>query len=212
MKVNPLVRPSERRVLVLSMVLILLALAVVNVPFAVTKIRWRMGNQPEVASRVDGAAAASLGWPSSVPHERAWPDPFYRATHRAFGYRDYDVRAESTTPGGNPFGMMVQHLGWPLPVIEIKQMWWDWSNPVLGDPSQGGPEPDPRPMLMPLGLVANPLLIGVPLWLVLVVVPMAWVLADRVRRTRRGDCAWCGYAVGELAVCPECGRQPSGAG
>lgn len=195
-------RRSERRTLVVSLLLILLCLAAINVPYAVTKIRSRTGAWPVVSSDVRGPAAAVLGWPSSVPHDRPWSKPSYHITHKAFGFREYDVRADPTNEGVNGFSMSVQKLGWPLPVIEIKQMWWDWD-----DPSLKGPEPDPRPSLVPLGLVANPVLVGLPVWLLLVVAPLMLILTRRVYRARGGDCAWCGYAEVGDGVCPECGPQ-----
>ena len=51
------------------------------------------------------------------------------------------------------------------------------------------------------GFLANTLLYGGAAW-VLVHLPFA---ARRFGRARRGLCPACGYAVGESAVCPECG-------
>jgi hypothetical protein len=70
--------------------------------------------------------------------------------------------------------MQAQHLGWPLPVIELKQMWWNWNDPTLN-----GPEPDPAPTLMPAGLLINPLLLGGGVWLVTVLPAAVFVLARR---------------------------------
>jgi hypothetical protein len=198
-----IIRSGERRLLGASLVLICLTAAAVNVPFAVTKVRSRTGTVQSRTTDVRGAAAGPLGWPSSVPHDQGWPDPTYHITRRAFGYREYEVNTPSTTDGENGYSMAVQHLGWPLPVLEMKQMWWNWNDPALK-----GPEPDPRPSLMALGLVANPLLVGVPVWGAVVVLPVAVLVFRRAGRLRRGDCPWCGYELAAGQMCPECGPQP----
>ena len=83
-------------------------------------------------------------------------------------------------------------------------MWWAWEDPALD-----GPESDPRPMLIPMGVVFNPLIIGIPAWLVLCVPPVLVRAAIRVVRGQRGVCAWCGYEVQSLEICPECGAGMS---
>ena len=207
MKTEALIRPSERRRLWGSLVLILLFLAAVNVPFAVTKIRSRTGARALNVVDARDADATGLGWVARTPHADPWPEPDYWLKHARFGHREYDIRRSSEEPGVNGYSMTVQHLGWPLPVIEIKQMWWDWNDPALA-----GPEPDPAPRLMASGLVGNPLIVGVPVWLVFVVLPLGVRLHERRKRAKRNDCVWCGYEAGGLAVCPECGRAGPGAG
>lgn len=211
MKAIRLIRRSERRTLGVALVLILLLLAAVNVPFAVTRIQARMTSPPTRVVVFQGTAAAGQGWPTGFPVGHAWPAPDSVIVRRAFGIRTYDARTTPPASGVNGFSMAVQHLGWPLPVIEIKAMWWDWNDPALGDPANGGPEPDPRPRLMPLGVALNPVLVGVPLWLVLLVAPIAIVRMHRrwlARRwARRGACPNCGYAEVGDGVCPECGPQ-----
>jgi hypothetical protein len=211
-----IIRRSERRVLGVSLVLMLLLMAAVNVPFAVTRIHARMTPPPTHAVFFQGVAAGGQGWPARFPPEHVWPAPESLTVRRTFGVRIYDARTAPPASGGNGFSMSVQHLGWPLPVIEIKEMWWDWNDPALGDPANGGPEPDPRPRLMPLGFAFNPVLVGVPLWLVLLVAPVAIVRMHRRRLarrwTRRGACPRCGYAEVGQGVCPECGPQAPLAG
>jgi hypothetical protein len=207
MGIHRSIRRSERRFLMVWFVIVLLVVSAVQVPFAVTKIRSRMSPPPTRAVFLMGTAAAEHGWPAGLPAGHVWPAPESVTIRRAFGHASFEAKTASPTPGVNGFSMQVQRLGWPLPVIEIKQMWWDWNDPALGDPANGGPEPDPRPGLLPLGLVLNPLLVGLPLWLLFFGLPMAWVVVRRVRRLRRGACLWCGYDLVGLKACPECGRD-----
>jgi hypothetical protein len=89
-----------------------------------------------------------------------------------FGVRVYNVVSRAETPNG--VYMQAQHLGWPLPVIELKQKWWNWNDSALN-----GPEPDPAPTLMPAGLLIIPLLLGGGVWLVTVLPAAVFVLARR---------------------------------
>ena len=149
-----------------------------------------------------GAEAAGKDWVVSTPHETEWPPPESWVMSASFGYRHYDIRASGTEPGKNGFSLDATLLGWPLPVIEHKQMWWDWGNPSLS-----GPEPDPAPKLLLRGLIGNPLLIGTLVFVPLVLTPYALIVARRAWRTRGGDCPWCGYELRDLDRCPECGRD-----
>ncbi|MEZ6164845.1 MAG: hypothetical protein R3B67_10460 [Phycisphaerales bacterium] len=201
MKIERYLRRGEvRGALIILLVLVLLA-AAVNVPFAITKIRSRTGTFPTRSVDLDGPEAAAKGWPARTPHNRVWDEPDSWTMWSGFGIREYDVRSPSRNPGENGFSMSVQFLGWPTAVIEIKQMWWNW-----GDPSLNGPESDPRPQLVPLGLVLNPVLVGGGAWVLLGLLPLAVRVTRRVVRIRRGRCPWCGFDASGLEVCPECGR------
>lgn len=195
-----LIKASEIRWLLWALVVLVLLAAVVNVPFAITKIRSRTTPWPVQHEQLDGPEATAKGWPVSTPHDRVWAEPESRSSWSAFAYEEFHVSSPNPESGANGFGMEVQRLGWPLAVVEIRQMWWDW-----GDPALEGPEPDPRPQLVPTGLVFNPLIVGGSLWLVLCVLPMAARVMRRGVRGRSGRCVWCGFEVEDLEVCPECG-------
>lgn len=200
MRHTRLVRPSELRLLWTSLVFTLLILATVNVAFAVTRIRSRTSPPPPVVDDGLGVTPGARGWIIRTPHKDPWPDPTGWTKRGRFGLREYAINWQNPIPNTNGFQLSLQHMGWPLPVLEIKQMWWDWNDPALQ-----GPEPDPRPHLVPLGLVANPVLVGLPLWTVLIALPIGLVFVRRVRRARRGRCAWCGYELLGAELCPECG-------
>lgn len=200
MKHRDFIRPCEVRAFWISLVLVLLALAAINVAFAVTRIQSRTAPQVPVIEGGFGVTPSRRDWVISTPHDQPWPAPTSWEKRGRFGLRVYDIRWSNPEPETNGFSLSLQHLGWPLPVLEIKQMWWDWNNPALQ-----GPESDPRPHLIPLGLVANPVIVGVPLWLAMVVVPIGLVVIRRIWRARGGRCAWCGYELTGVAVCPECG-------
>jgi hypothetical protein len=74
------------------------------------------------------------------------------------------------------------------------------------DPALQGPEPDPRPQLVPMGLVFNPLIVGGGAWVLVGLLPLLVRVGRRVRRARRGLCVWCGFDSSGLELCPECGR------
>ncbi len=172
------IKASELRWLVGSLVVLVLIAASINVPFAITRIRSRTGKRPGQSLYFRGAEAGARGWPAKTPHDRPWTGPTSITAWSSFGYREYDARVPNPTENMNGFSMEVQHLGWPFPVIEIKQMWWNWDDPALQ-----GPEPDPRPTLMPLGLVVNPLLVVTPVWFLLFLLPLALIMARRATRS-----------------------------
>jgi hypothetical protein len=212
MRIQQLTSRAERRRLLLLWLFLVLVGAAVNVPLAISKTRSRTTPPPRTTLNLRGAEAAEKPWPSSTPHPDPWPELEYWVYSRSFGYRHFDARASGPDPEANGFTMDVVHLGWPLPVIEHKQMWWDWDNPSLA-----GPEPDPAPSLLARGLIGNPLLIGTLVFVPLVLMPYAMVMVRRAWRVRGGDCVRCGYTLDGLRTCPECGLdttqsadQPSG--
>lgn len=190
-------RPLTRAGLLLA--LFVLIAAAINVPWALTFMRSRTTIRSVPIAPLEGSDMPRE-WPSSTPHDQPWPAPEHWTEGGVFGCRVFDVGAAPSAPGRNGFSMHVQRLGWPCPVIEQKQMWWDWNDPLLS-----GPEPDPAPSLMPRGLILNPLLLGGGAWAVFVLPWLAARVATRWSRYRRGRCMRCGYPVGESPVCTECG-------
>lgn len=64
--------------------------------------------------------------------------------------------------------------------------------------------------LIPTFIVAAGLAVDAGFWGgVLCLVPWAWRRMRTEVRVRKGQCAACGYTVGVLVVCPECGRASS---
>ncbi len=63
---------------------------------------------------------------------------------------------------------------------------------------------------LPLGFVVNTVLYGGVALILLLAIRWAWRRVVGVRRARRGTCASCGYQVGDLVACPECGAGVSG--
>jgi hypothetical protein len=152
---------------------------------------------------LSGAPAAARAWPSSTPHARQWSSPDRWVRYRSAGVTYYNVHGPNLlNPDGNGYAMEVTRAGWPLRVIERKQMWWDW-----GDPQLEGPVPDPAPGILYGRLVLDTVILGVGLWLVVFVPLGVWVVGRRVSWTLGGRCTFCGYDMTGVGRCPECGWE-----
>ena len=185
--------------------------AIVNVPWALTRMRSRLEeNKTQLILVVH--EQGEFGWPSRTPHALPWPRPDYQEVRGNFGCRIYNVRAHEGGSleerahekpehvGDDNFTMQVQHLGWPLPVVEQKQMWWNWNDPKLM-----GPESDPALFILWRGSIFNPLLVGGGAWLIIMMLVVAPMIFIRWRRGRDHRCMDCGYPIGTSEVCTECG-------
>ena len=185
-----------------ALLILVLVAAAVNVPFAVARLRSRTGKRPSNRLILQGPAAARP-WPAATPHWQPWPTPNQFEEYRAFGIREYQVHAPGATAGQNGFQMEVQMTGWPLPVLEQKQMWWNWNDPKLK-----GPEPDPALLLRPDGLVFNPVILGTAAFVCLVGPHAAFIVLRRALRRKLGCCIDCGYQIRtDSKKCPECGAK-----
>jgi hypothetical protein len=194
-----LITGRELRRLGVTWLLLVLLAAAVNVPLAVS--RWHPPRALWPAPQVNlGGRAMNRAWPASTPHAGPWPAPGTWQKYSAFGVRHYDVRASSHEQGRNGFAMRLDQYGWPLPVIEDKEMWWDWNDPALS-----GPRPDPAPRLLLTGLLVNPLLSGSLAFAVFVLPIALAILIRRAWRRHGRQCLRCGYPIGTSPVCTECG-------
>lgn len=181
------------------LLLFVLIAAAINVPWALSFKRSQTTINKVPMARLDLGAVPDE-WPAKTPHAERWPKPEHWTEGGVFGCRVYDVRTPGTEPGRNGFSMSLQRMGWPLAVIEEKQMWWDWDNPKLA-----GPESDPAPSLMLGGLFFNPLILGGGAWCILILPWFLGAITIRTQRKRKHRCMACGYPVGASAVCTECG-------
>lgn len=201
---GPRILPSRTAAIAAALLLLfLLIAAAVNVPWALTRMVARL-DENKIGLNIIAAPEIPATWPITTPHKTPWPAPEHWREGGVFGCRMYDIRAEGSQEQGN-FAVSLQRLGWPLPVIEKKQMWWDWNEPALD--GIGEPQPDPRPSLILSGLILNPLIVGGGAWAILI---GPWVLAiviTRAFRRRKNRCLTCGYPVGTAAVCTECGAS-----
>ena len=184
----------------LLLIAFIMIAAAVNVPWALSFMRSRTTIIQVPTASLD-ATQIPDEWPARTPHDQPWPQPDDWQEGRVFGCRVFEVRTTASSPETNGFSMELQLLGWPLPVIEVKQMWWDWNDPKLS-----GREPDPAPTLRLRGLLLNPLILGGGLWLLLVMPWLAAVIATRSWRRRHRRCMGCGYPIGSSPVCTECGE------
>lgn len=99
----------------------------------------------------------------------------------------------------------------PVDVTSDSSSWrWGFTAPSLLEPHRDADEGVTRPIPLrpiPLGFALNTLLYAAAMYSVW----WGFTRHRQLRRLRRGACARCGYEVGVLAVCPECGaRTPVG--
>ena len=150
-----------------------------------------------------GPKAASQDWPATTPHDIPWPTPKQWQLEGSFGYRNFQVYGWEGTRS-NPTDsvqMQVERMGWPLPVLERVQMWWPWNDPKWATNS----ESDPALQLAWSGIILNPILFGVTLWLVLILPFVVFFGLRKRRRSTRNECIKCGYPRGSSERCSECG-------
>lgn len=90
--------------------------------------------------------------------------------------------------------------GWPCITVEHKRIIHVMSKQVVWPT-----DAEFRTIYHPLGLILNPVIYALPVWLLLM--GARWLLLKRRsgKRERMGLCVGCGYALGEIGVCPECG-------
>ena len=196
-------RREVKRAIILLVAIVLIA-AVINVPWALTRVQWLALRHQRTSMRLNEQSLQGpqipREWPSSTPHATPWPAPNGWDQTTAFGVRTFNVFGGKPADGRNGFQMEVEQYGWPLPVLEDKQMWWDWNDPKLN-----GPENDPPISLMYRGALLNPIIVGGAFWLALII-PLTTIIVFKRQHRRRGNrCINCGYPRGDGNVCTECG-------
>jgi hypothetical protein len=197
-----LIRRREAIGLALVAFALVMIAAAANVPVAVLLRKGKQFMPPP--SSIVRSKAAHTTWPARTPHDRPWLAPSDWNEARGWGWAYYDVRSAPDRSGSNGFQMTVKLSGWPLPVLEDKQMWWDWSDPTLGRA-----EPNPAISLRWSGVLLNPLLLGGGAFVLLAGAPAVVVIVRRGLRRRGKRCTECGYPSGVSAVCTECGAPRS---
>lgn len=160
------------------------------------------------------------------------PDDYPRATwlrrSESLGREVYSAMGSEgwvpgrVMPGGRPETSQrawwgeLERFGWPMPALE-RRSWMAYviqgrtstpagtlASPL--SPLDAGLAPGPGGKGLPvrpgwLGLGVNTLVFGGACWLLIT----GAGAARRWRRRRRGRCAACGYDLGDLETCPECG-------
>ena len=98
--------------------------------------------------------------------------------------------------------LLVITTGWPCITVEHKRVIHVMSKQVVWPT-----DAEYRVIYHPLGLILNPIIYALPVWLVLMGVRWLLVSSRRRRRASRGLCVRCAYTLDGLSVCPECGRE-----
>jgi len=204
-----IVNPGEVRWATALLIICLLAGALGSLIFA---IHWLPGPMERVSgSRLDlRGADVTIGWLSGTPHPEPWPAPNSWSRSMSFARWEHDIRY--TANGQSVFSMSLVQAGWPLPAIERKQMWWDWDDPALQTVENTASSPGV--LVRPLGLLVNALVVGGGPWLILIGLPLGVLIVCRLivraNRAMHARCLACGYEIGDMATCPECGAPKPG--
>jgi hypothetical protein len=124
-----------------------------------------------------GPEAAAKGWPSSTPRQKPLSTPSQISIGKRFGVWQYHAYgAQPENENDNEFFMRVEQAGWPWPVLERKDMAWEWS-----DPTMSGVESSPAPSVLYGGLLMNSIVLGGGAWLVFAVLGLCAI----TRRCKR---------------------------
>ena len=193
-----------RRSLVLLLLFILIG-AAINIPLAIHFLHSRTAPRAPTLVNDFGPQAAAHDWPAPTPHDTPWPAPTQWQMEGSLGYRNIQVYGWNGSRS-NPTDrvqMQVERMGWPLPALQRVQMWWPWDDPNW----QSNAESDPALQLVWTGVVLNPLLLGVTLWLVLVLPFVVFINVRRRLRIAHNCCPKCAYSCGSSQRCSECGYE-----
>ncbi len=189
----------------LTILLLLLAGAVVNVGVAWALMRWEPGLQ--ITTGVPHARAEQF-WPDSSLRPSV-NDPIASAsrTHGVGRMKFRGTALRRVQPGSATLrweGLIVDRAGLPLHALEVRRT-RSTSRRHHGVVGRGTRTDDlAGNLVLPIwrGIAVNTLAYAGALWLLFV----APFTLRRLIRARRGLCPACGYPVGESAVCSECGK------
>lgn len=206
-------RPSRFGVVALVVLLLLGCVLNLYVAFdgpGVDSYRW-----PDLAIisiHSDEEAAAQYWWPS-VPDEAAhlgkpssWvhvDEVLIRSYSFDLGYRNPSKEVDYT--------LHEKHFGWPFTVRATKEVVgfqhtdWNAGGTVWPVPPEGEQHGPLAITYRPLGLILNPVIYAIPIWVVVMVTEWVFIAMRRERRNRLGLCGVCTYEIGGLSICPECG-------
>ena len=70
-------------------------------------------------------------------------------------------------------------------------------------------ETSPRVTYHPLGLILNPIIYALPIWVLVMSARWTFIARRSHKRKHLGLCVSCAYELDGLSVCPECGRERS---
>lgn len=178
-----------------------------------------------VASAWATALWSPTSGPSLVPGKQLGTYVF-ASFEKGVGVRVDYSQIEIWPPGVNRGVTDRLRSGWPLPAFECRvihehreqikytvraeQMGRGWQGRIwlldgITIPQGSVLRPIPRRYLpvrpLPVGLAVNTAFLAGGLWFAL----FGWRVIRRAMRTRRGQCASCGYPVPSAQACPECG-------
>ncbi len=157
---------------------------------------------PPLLIHAAGPDNPNIDWPAPPPPGVEWPEVTSLTESRQFGHWHLEARAVGADRRMT-HSMGADFFGWP--VASMKRVKYRWPGQTF---TRGARTDDLLTPHWP-GLIVNPILGGVGLWVV-IFLPINFVSAARERRRRAsGHCPECGYNLdgtgGTAAGCPECG-------
>jgi hypothetical protein len=141
--------------------------------------------------------AQEYGQPNDWVRDRFWSHEEWRSL---WGQHD------SLPPDAN-INLAEQRIGIPFRARSLKAMRYSSANGAGTIwPSMGSSILPPAVTYHPLGLILNPIIYALPIWLIVMGVRWAYITRRSRKRARLGLCTRCAYELAGLNVCPECGN------
>lgn len=202
---------GEERYLKRSLIILFTLIAIINAVVC----RLTMGAQLHAGSstlvRIDQLSSRiqSGQWPAATPCGMNWPAPEKMAYFESPVPFVESVYAVGWNKDRAKYEMEVIRVGVPFNTIEIKKTQVSLHGVISHSNPPAGNEPGMR--WVGWGLLINPMIYAVVIWLSIGLVPVAFVAYGRYSQYRnwanKALCSRCGYDIQELPICPECGLE-----
>ncbi len=147
-------------------------------------------------------------WPAT-PSDDDWPNPT-RQTTRSLRFLDSSLSStlnasRQSDEQSYPIYVMTSfRSGWPLRTLQIHNA----STVDINDNwTRYPPTGFTKPRYLAAGLIINPFVYALPIWISIVLFFMTKHALTQRSRTRNNRCLQCAYDITNLSQCPECGQD-----